>query len=446
MKKTVKITIVVLVLCLAFSAIVSCTAQGESVMTLADKGMSVNTYQLLLSRMKGTLYSYGYDVTNEKFWRTIISTDGTTYNDYFTASVQEQASRYIIADYLFDRNGLVLTDDRIEMVDKLMAAYVKQAGSKSELNSRLAKFGANYDILRELLILETKIDMLKDHLYGDKGEKLEESVKEDYFNKNYVAFSQIFLATYSYINELDEFEGQVYYTDEKYTAIAYDTVNGVTKTNEYGKVIVDEFGNPVYYTANGKIAYDSEKGVVGYEVERDDDNKIKRDSQGNVTLKRKDMSASEIEAVAAKAGEYLEACNGDVDAFAEYAEIFGERDSDGEPIYIYSAGGEKYYYSISTDGKYGYMDTIVEAVKDATVGDCTIVQSDEGFHIVCKYETEKGAYDDEKHQDSFSDFYYNLIAGIFDEECKQYESAVVINVDAMGAAPTIADVEVNTLY
>ena len=441
MKKTVKITLVVLVLCLIVSALASCTTQGEAVMTIADKGMSVNTYQLLLSRMKGTLYSYGYDVTSEKFWRTIISTDGTTYDDYFTASVQEQASRYVIADYLFDRNGLILTDDRIELVDTVMAAYVKQAGSKSELNSNLAKFGANYDILRDLLILETKIDMLKDYLYGNEGELLDEDVKEKYLNDNYVAFGQIFLATYSYINELDEFENQVYYTDEKYTAIAYDTVNGVTKNNVYGKVVVDEFENPVYYTADGEIAYDTEKGVIGYEVERDDDKKIKRDDQGNVIKKIKKMTAAEIEEVAGKASAYLEACNGDIDLFIEHAEIYGEGEGDGETMYLYSE--ENYYGSI--DSSLAYLDKISEGIKKVQLGDCFIVQSEYGFHIVCKYAMEKGAYDDEKHEDTFSDFYFNLIAGIFDEECKQYESAIVIT-DAMASAPTMADVEVNTLY
>lgn len=442
MKKTVKIIIVVLAVLMLASVLSACSSQGESVMTIADKGMSVNTYQLLLCRMKGTLYSYGYDVTNEKFWRTIISTDGTTYDDYFTASVQEQASRYIIADYLFDRNGLILTDDRIEMVDKLMNAYVKQAGSKGELNSRLAKFGANYDILRELLILETKIDMLKDHLYGDKGELLDEDVKERYFNDNYVAFGQIFLATYSYINELDEFEDQVYYTDEKYTAIAYDTVNGVTKTNEYGKVIVDKFGDPRYYTADGKIAYDTQRGVVGYEAEKDEDGNIKTDEDGIVIKKIDKMTAAEIEEVAQRASTYLEACNQDIDLFIEHAEIYGEREGDGETMYLYS--GADYYGSI--DSSLAYLDDIAEGIEQGTVGDCFSVQSDYGFHIVCKYEMEKGAYDDEKHADTFSDFYLNLIAGIFDAECKQYESAVVINVDAIEGAPTIAEVEVNTLY
>ena len=442
MKRIVKIAIVVLAVLMLASTLSACSSQGEAVMTIADKGMSINTYQLLLSRMKGTLYSYGYDVTNEKFWRTIISADGTTYDDYFTASVQEQASRYIIADYLFDRYGLILTDDRIEMVDKLMDAYVKQAGSKSELNSKLAKFGANYDILRDLLILETKIDMLKDHLYGDKGEKLEESVKEAYFKKNYVAFSQIFLATYSYINKLDEFGDQVYYTNEKYTAIAYDTVNGVTKNDEYGKPIVDEFKNPRYFTADGKVAYDAQKGVVGYETEKDDNGKIKTDEQGNVIKKIKKMTASEIEAVAQKASVYLEACNGDIDLFIEHAEIYGEGNGDGETMYLYS--GADYYGSI--DSSLGYLDDISEGIKSGELGDCFVVQSEYGFHIVCNYEMEKGAYDDEKHEDTFSDFYLNLIAEIFDDECKQYESAVVINIDAMKAAPTMAEVEINILY
>ena len=442
MKKTLKIIVLALAVLMLVLSLASCSSQGESVMTIADKGLSVNTYQLLLCRMKGTLYSYGYDVTNEKFWRTIISTDGTTYNDYFTASVQEQASRYIIADYLFDRNGLILTDERIEMVDKLMDAYVKHAGSKSALNSNLAKFGANYDILRELLILETKIDMLKDHLYGDKGEKLSESVKEDYLRGNYVAFSQIFLATYSYINELDEFECQVYYTDEKYTAIAYDTVNGVTKNDEYGRVIVDQFENPRYYTADGKIAYDTEKGVVGYEVEKDDDGKTKTDDDGNVIKKIKKMSAAEIEEVAKRASTYLEACNGDIDAFIEHAEIYGEGEGDGEIMYLYS--GADYYGSI--DASLSYLDDIAEGIKKGKVEDCFAVQSEYGFHIVCKYEMEKGAYDDKKHQDTFSDFYLNLIAGIFDDECKHYESAVTINTEAMESAPTIAEVEVDTLY
>ena len=155
MEKTIKIIALLCVLCLALSLFAACSGEAESVMTLGDKSISVNVYQLLLCRMKGTLYNYGYDVDNPQFWRTIITADGATYDDYFTASIKEQASRYLIADYLFDLNGLILTEDRIETVDKLMDLYVKQAGSKSQLNATLKTYGVNYDILRDLLILET---------------------------------------------------------------------------------------------------------------------------------------------------------------------------------------------------------------------------------------------------------------------------------------------------
>lgn len=434
MKKISKIIAILCVFCLVLTAFAACSGEAESVMTLGDKSISVNVYQLLLCRMKGTLYNYGYDVENQQFWRTIITADGATYDDYFTASIKEQASRYLIADYLFDLNGLVLTEERIETVDKLMDIYVKQAGSKSQLNATLKTYGVNYDILRDLLILETKIDMLKDHLYGNNGELLEDDVKEDYLKENYVAFGQIFLATYSYVPEKDEFGDRVYYTDEKYTAIAYDEENGQTKTDEFGKVIVDKFKNPQYFNYEGKISYDTENGVAGYETETD--------SEGNVYKKTENYSLAEIEELAVKIDGYLKACDGDIDAFSEHAEIYGEGESDGEITYLYS--GSDYYGSI--DSSLEYLDEIAEGVVKSNKGDCFVVQSEYGFHLICKYDIEQGAYDDEKHKDTFSDFYYNLIAILFDEECAKYESSVIVNEDALESAPTISEVEVDLLY
>ena len=172
MKKITNILSLTLAVLLMLGALASCASGGQAVMTFADKSMSVNTFELLLSRMKGTLMDYGYDVDSDTLWRTIISVSGATYDDYFRTSVLEQASRYLIADYLFDRNGLKLTEEREAIVDELMNMFVKQAGSKTNLNAELKEFGANYEILRELYILETKIDMLKDYLYGENGEKI----------------------------------------------------------------------------------------------------------------------------------------------------------------------------------------------------------------------------------------------------------------------------------
>lgn len=430
MKKIVKFISVALCLSLLVMFGASCSSYGDSVLTLADKSVSVNTYELLLTRMKGTLYSYGYDVGNEKFWKTIISSDGATYDDYFTASILEQASRYVIAEYLFDRKGLVLTKDRVEIVDKLMDKYVSLAGSKNALNSKLKEYGANYDVLRELLLLETKIDMLKDDLFGENGEKIDASIKEKYLEDNYVAFGQIFIATYDYIIDTDDFGDQVYYVDEKHTAIAYDKVNGKTKLDEFGKEVKDVLGNPAYFNEEGKIAYDKVNGVLGYALDDEGDKKIKN------------KTTDEIKAIEKKVQEYLNACNGDMDAFLEYAELYGEGEGDGETMYLFSSTD---YFAAMGDSL-AYLDDIAEKIEklgDAEVG---YVRSDFGFHLVCKYDYEKGAYDNKKYESEFADFYPNLIAQLFDEECKKYESEVIVNEDVVESAPTISQVKVNILY
>ena len=175
MKKTTKILCLILTLVLCIPLFVSCEA--KTLITYEDKTLSVNVYEFLLSRMKGTLAYYGYEVDKTSFWKTVVSLeDGTTYNDYFRATIMQQAVYYVVADKMFDENNLTLTDAQEKKIDDLLSAYVKKAGSKSKLNEELKDYGVNYEILRDVLILEAKIELLKDHLYGEKGEKI--SVKK----------------------------------------------------------------------------------------------------------------------------------------------------------------------------------------------------------------------------------------------------------------------------
>lgn len=434
MKKTLKVMAVVVALCMAMSLLTACAKQPDAVMTLEGKSLSVNTYQLLLTRMKGTVAGYGYNVNNPNFWRTIISVDGTTYEDYFTVSVQEQASRYLIADYLFDYYSLELTDEDLAPVDALMEAYVKHAGSKNNLNATLKNYSANYDILRELLVLDVKTNAVKEHIFGDRCENVDVAVKEAFLQDNYIAFAQIFVPTHSYVVKLDEFKDTVYFTDESYSAIAYDTKIGLPEMNEFGEVVLDEFNNVRYFDENGKVAYDKVNGVVGYETEKDKD--------GNVVKKTRKMSTAEIEELAKKVNVYLEACDGDMDAFYEHVEIYGEGERDGEKMYLNTSGT---YYLANKD--YSYLDTIAQSVKDSEkIGDCSVVQSNDGFHIVCKLEVEPGIYDNEAQKDVFADFYTKLSAKLFDEECKKYESLIKIDNEVLANAPKISEVETNTLY
>ena len=432
MKKIVRFTSILLCLCAVICLLSACSSYGKSIMTLADKSISVNTYQLLLSRMRSNVETYYENAKGSYFWDTKIDLGGSTYGDYFEASVLEQASLYLIADYLFDRNGLVLEEEREKKVDELMAKIVELKGSKSNLNAELKQFGANYDTLRALYILETKIDMLKDHLYGDKGEKISAGDKEKYLNENYVAFGQIFIPSYYYVEALDKNEDRIYYTDEKQTAIAYDKVNGATKLNEFGQVDKDSFKNPIYYAEDGSIAYDKVNGVAGFVLDKD----------GNkVADKYDDAKKKELFATAEK---YASECDGDIEKFLEYCGKYdgGDGENKGEAMFLYTESG---YYSLFGESS-SYLDTIASELLKIGVGECAMVESAYGYHVVCRYEMVEGAYDDEKQKDVFLDFYDSLVAKLFEEECKKYEGGISIDVEILEGAIKIKDIPSNSLY
>ena len=108
MKKNIKKALLVcVVICIVAMLLPSCAKKGETLMSLDGSTLSVNTYSLLLSRMKGTLKYYGYSVEDDSFFRQIISSDGETLDSYFSDEIFEKAKIYLIADYLFDKHGLM---------------------------------------------------------------------------------------------------------------------------------------------------------------------------------------------------------------------------------------------------------------------------------------------------------------------------------------------------
>ncbi len=427
MKKSVKIVAFLLCIICLLPSFAACGA--ETLMTYGDKELSVNIYEFLLSRMKGTLAYYGYEVEKESFWNTVTDMQGTTYDDYFRDTIKAQAVNYIVADKLFDEYGLSLSSDDEAQIDKLLKVYTDRAGSRSALNEELKEYGVNYNILRGIYLLEAKIELLKEHIYGKDGEKIGEAEKEEYFNGNYVAFRQIFLATYEYVIDEDRFGDQVYYTDDKHTAIAYDKVNGVTKRNEFGKEVKDILGDPEYYTEDGRIAYDRENGVLGYVTNND----------GDKVIEALDDSAKAQLHTSAK--KYAAACDGDVDLFEEHIELYDESENDGL-IYLYSSAG---YYAAQNDSV-SYFDEIAEMLSELEEGECAVYTSEYGHHVICKYENEQGAYDKEENEDIFELFYDDLISRLFEELCSSRAGDVDVDQAVFDGAPSMKDVGTNTLY
>jgi hypothetical protein len=311
-----------------------------------------------------------------------------------------------------------------------MDAMVKQAGSKTALNNVLKDYGVNISILRDTYLLEEKIGALKAHLYGENAVKVSTEVKDDYVRENYVAFSQIFLASYYYLVDTDNFGDEVYYTDENHTAISYDKENGKTVTDEFGKTVTDIFGDPEYYNEQGRIAYDKESGVKSFIA----------DENGSVAVAYYDDE--KLGELYDKAAEYAATGADDYEKFLDLARLYDESEGAGAKTYLYVSPG---YYGSQGEGM-EYLDEIAKGLQGMKTGECQVAQSEYGFHVFYKLDTDSGVYGDETKKDVFADFSANLIEELFREECAKYEHLIEIDTENAETAATMATVGTNILY
>ncbi len=436
MKKTTKkIVALALAVLIAVSALCGCSSNGKTLMTLGDKTISVNFYELLLSRFKGTMAYYGFDVSDDDFWDTIIDLeDQSTYCDYFTESVLDNAKSYLCILYLFDELKLELPESYINDVDSELADMVESIGqgSKTKFNSIVGEYGVNYNILREAYILEAKYSYLQESLYGKDGAKIADNVKEEYYKENYYRFKHIFLYTYKAIYETDENGDYIYFNSDG--TISYNKEKGALKYDENGQAIKDSKGNAIYYTEDGKIAYDKIAGERAYVYDENGYPKIEA------------YTDAEVEAVR----QMSETIMSRLDNGEDFEKLMSSYNED--------LGGDKYTngYYITADAQFDYdSEEIVRAVtQEMSVGEyrkfeTTFENNGKvypcGIHIVMKYELDDGAYKNSVNEDFFANFNSTLSDQLLMKRIEPYKSDIVVD-DELASTVDLKKVSVNYNY
>ena len=411
-----KIFILTLACVMILTSMVGCSSRGKTMIELGDSEISVNLYMLLLSRMKGKLasaYSFGEKALYDSFWDTVMdASTGQTYNDYYTNMVLENAKTYIAALYLFDDLGLKLPDSYIDEIDKELDALVANDGdgSKSAFNALISSYGANYTVLRDAYIMEAKISYLKDHLFGASGSLISDSLIEEYYQETYVRFRHIFFFTTKPVYDADENGDTIYFTSEG--KIAYDKEKG-HKKEENGKFVTDKNGDMIFYLDDGRIAYDSKNGVPNPVL----------DSSGNVMTTK--LTADELIKLSDKTQLIIEdeAREGDYKLFDALVEKYTE----DEGMTKYPNG-----YYLTATSNYDSPE-VVEALFEMEEGEIRRVDSQYGIHIVMKYELDEGGYSEEKNKDFFrtSDgslaFMSTLKNILLEEYVEKYKENIVID-------------------
>lgn len=364
-----------------------CAGKSKPLLSLDGNEISVNLFQLYLSRMKGTLCTadnFGSSARKDSFWDTVVDAyDRSTYNTVYTDMVLDTSKSYLAALALFDEEGLELPDSYIDEIDEGLESLVDTVadGSKTTLNTILSEFGANYDVLREAYIIEAKIAYLREHLFGANGNKISASLIEEYYQETYARFKQVFFYTYEYVYETDENGDNIYYkADGK---VSYDT-SKTLKKDINGEQVYDANGDRVYvYTdENGKerIAYKL-KDASRRELLDDKGDPVTRNYEGE-----------ELALVVDKANAVLsEVKQGDTIGFDIL--VTEHNEENGHETYP-----DGYYVTAETN--YAAPEVIKELFT-LKVGEYKMVRSDHGIHIIMRYETEEGAYALDEYEDLF---------------------------------------------
>ncbi len=385
-KATVRILALLLMLVMGVSCFSGCSSLGKTLMYIEDTEMSVNLYRFYLSRAKGVLcssYVFGEDALYDSFWDKVRSEEeaangyGTvTYNEYYTNSILENTKTYLAAMYEFDKRGLELPKETVDEIDARIDEFIRNdaGGSKTQFNAILSEYGANYNILREAYIIEAKIEYLKDVIYGKDGQSIDKGLMDYYYNENYRRFKQIFFVTSDFVFETDANGDDIYYTSDG--KIAYDK-GGVQKTDGAGNPVRDANGDVIYLIeGTSKISYDKFNG----------ERRHKTDEKGNRIVEKFEDGSPELQAVLANVeSTRKKTANGDYEGFEK---LLDSNES-------YPNG---YYITESSNTDY---PEVVEAVFEMEVGEVRVERSEYGYHIVMRYDLEVDGYTKNDNSDFF---------------------------------------------
>lgn len=405
-----------------------CAAHGKTLMEAGKTDISVNVFSLYLSRMKGDLARAGLSVTSDEFWSTYISTDNTTYAEYYTAQVLQGLREIAAALILYEKEGLSLSKEDKEDIDAWIEQIVKDSGDGSEnkMNSVLAAYGANLTTLRDAAEIEAKVAQLKTHLYGANGSLIASTAKEEFYQATYYRGYQMLIANTYYDRDKDADGQTVYYIpNDKGLAgpkIAYDTENGIATEEK------DKNGDTVYRDENTLIAYDTANGVPNYKYDANGERLV-------VSYTEEEMSAR-----LTVAQKIAEDCKGDTGKFLQYMAAYSDNSDFTD---TYAPNGM--YFSTTAYSTEGVFGTFAAELAKLQEGELVLLSSDAGYYLLQRAPLDSAAWQEEANKHWFSTFTELVIEYMLQQRTAEYLKDVKVD-ESLAATVDITVVEPNYYY
>lgn len=428
----IRVLCLLLAVALFTAALASCANEvKDPIMEYDGEGISLEMYEFVLSRMKGSLARLGYDVSaTSSFWTEMHGDSGLTNEEFYTNAVIDTCKNYLAALAMCREEGIELSDYTLEAIDEEIAFYVDYdgKGSVEKLDLILSKYGTTTEGLRKIYEVEAKYNLIISELYGEDASLIAGNVKDEHYKANYYRFKQILISNFYYEYVTDK-QGDVIYYDSESGKPIYDT-NGEYHYTEEGERIVDEYGVAIRYDEDGNILYDKENGKPA--PTKDEDGKA---------IEHKYSEEEMTERIGKIEGILAAAANKNYAAFE--AEIPNWQ--------VYVGAGEYcpdgYYLSdIEVSAYDKSMRDILAELKTMAVGEVRVVEGDSGYHVIMRYELDAGKYENSEYAEWFSEFNDSLIDKLFYDKCAKYFDKIELNEENIGKARSIKNVGVNYDY
>ncbi|MFA6729813.1 MAG: hypothetical protein WCR95_02310 [Eubacteriales bacterium] len=197
----------------------SCGKSNETpVMNYNGKTVSTGLFAYMLSSQKAYVkdtfsrntadhfaktgeYLYGTNDFEEFLSKTFINKSGdtVTYAENAFLTVLNTAKMFVVADKLCGDYNLKIVDGQtLEDIEEIISGDIEAAGGKVYLEDILTEYGADIETEREYLLLQAKVDLLYDYLYGKNGsQRIADSVISDIFYEQYKKIDFLFYSFYS---------------------------------------------------------------------------------------------------------------------------------------------------------------------------------------------------------------------------------------------------------
>lgn len=188
MRRTFKITSLLLALIFLLSPLVGCSSEKKRAIYSID-GIEIteDLYRYWLSYYKSYYDKYFVDIDDsEEGWKTEIS-DGVTAEQYVKNLVDERMKFYVCALKLYDEYDLELSDSEEQYIEKTISDQIDYYGGRSAFENALYR-SCNITVsgLKKTYEIESKVGKLQDYLYGEYGiSKITDADVDDYYHSNY---------------------------------------------------------------------------------------------------------------------------------------------------------------------------------------------------------------------------------------------------------------------